>query len=141
MKRRKARISLTTHRRSEHQQNAVTNNGMALVQDSAEIMPPSTKVSLQFEVFNFNFSTLLLRKSKAWQSWYNHQYSHTVGDDSCQDSMWYYMEEETGEDIFEDDGEQIDGEPNCVTVTGEESGMRDYGLMERLPWPLLATCP
>ena len=45
------------------------------------------------------------------------------------------MEEETGEDIFEEDGEQIDGEPNCVTVTGEESWMRDYGLMDRLPWP------
>ena len=41
----------------------------------------------------------------------------------------------SGEDIFEDDGEQIDGEPNCVFVTGQESWMRDYGLMKRLTRP------
>ena len=46
-----------------------------------------------------------------------------------------YMEEETGEDIFDDDDEQTDGEPNNVTITGEESWMRNYDLMERLPWP------
>ena len=49
--------------------------------------------------------------------------------------MRNYMEEKTGEDIFEDAGEQTDDEPNCITVTGEESWMQNHGLIERLPWP------
>ena len=108
---------------------------MAYVQDSAEVAPISMKVSLQCEVLNCNFRTQLLRKSKARQSWYHHQYSHNVNEERFQDSMREYMEEKTGEDIFEDDGEQTDDEPNCITVTGEESWMQNYGLIERLPWP------
>ena len=50
-------------------------------QELAEITPPSTKLSLQCEVLNCNLRTQLLRKSKARQSWYNHQYSHNVNED------------------------------------------------------------
>ena len=78
MKKRKARRSLTIHTRSKLQQNNMADNGMAYVQDSAEVMPISMKVSLQCKVLNCNFRTQLLRKSKARQSWYNHQYSYKV---------------------------------------------------------------
>ena len=42
--------------------------------------------------------------------------------------------EETEEDIFEDDGEQTDEDLNSVTITGEESWMRNYHLMDMMPW-------
>ena len=44
------------------------------------------------------------------------------------------MEKRTREDIFGDDDEQIDDEPNSIIVTGEEPWMRNNGLTERLPW-------
>ena len=65
MKRRKARRYLTTHNRSDHQQNTVASNGMAYVQKLVKIAPTSTKLSLQCEVLNCTFRTPLLRKSKA----------------------------------------------------------------------------
>ena len=66
------------HNRSDDQQNTSARNGMVHIQESVEIVPTSTKVSLQCEVLNCNFRTPLLRKSKSRQRWYNHRYSHTV---------------------------------------------------------------
>ena len=87
MKRRNARRCLSTHNRSDHQQNSMASNGMAYVQESVEIAPTSTKVSLQSEVLNCNFRNPYLRKSKAQQHCYNHRYSHTVNVDRFQYSM------------------------------------------------------
>ena len=50
-------------------------------------------------------------KEKSRQSWYNQQYSHN--DDRFQ-ATW---KKKTGEDIFWDDDEQIDDEPNRVLKT------------------------
>ena len=47
MKKRKAKRSLSIHNKSDHQKNTVTSNEMAYVQESVEIAPTSTKVSLQ----------------------------------------------------------------------------------------------
>ena len=131
MKKRKAKRSLTIHTRNENQQNA---NGLALLQDPAGIMPQSTKMSLQCEVLHCNFRTPWLRKSKAQQSWVNHKYSQTVSNDRSQDLLRNYMEE-TEEDIFEDDGEQTDKDINSVTITEEESWMKNYHLIDTMPWP------
>ena len=85
MKKRKAKRSLSTHNRSEHQQNTMANNEVSNEQASVKMVSNSTKVSLQCDLCDFK--TTLLRRSKARQRWYNHQYSHIVNVDRFQYSV------------------------------------------------------
>ena len=95
----------------------MANNGVANEQESVKIAVTSTKVSLRCDLCTFK--THWLRRSKDWQLWYNHRYSHIVNINRFQYSACDYndMEEEGQEDIFEEVSEQADNEPNWFIIT------------------------